>query len=98
MRYSLVRRVRVPTSALELQVIAGSDGSTWIRVSDDIRLLRVWSALETGAGVVPTDEVVEVIAVGMTASTPRLLLNHLRFSGWDLWPGIPSPLGSYLAG
>jgi hypothetical protein len=96
MTYTLAARWRVPETTYELQRIDGKDGSVWIRVSRDGNLVAVFSAAREGPGVMPVQRVVEVLAEASTAGKPEVLINALRFHGWDFWPAIPLPLGDYL--
>jgi hypothetical protein len=95
MTYTLAARWRVPETAYELQRIDGEDGPVWIRVSRDGNLVAVFSAVRGGPGVMPVQRVAEVLAEASTARKPEVLINALRFHGWDFWPAVPLPLGDY---
>jgi hypothetical protein len=94
--YTLTARWHVPQTEYELQRIDGEDGSVWIRVSRDANLVAVFSTARAGRGAVPVGRVVAVLAEASTARRPEVLINALRFHGWDFWPAVPLPLGDYL--
>lgn len=96
MTYHLRSRWAVPDSEYELQQIDGSDGSVWIRIGSGAGLLAVFSAAKQGAGVMPKARVVNVLAEAATARNPPVIVNALRFIGWEFWPAMPAPLKNYL--
>ncbi len=98
MNFRVKTRYSITNTHYELQEIEGSDGSVWIRVSADSALLAVFSAERQGPGVMPKDRVVIVLAEAATARDPRIIINALRFLGWDFWPATPQPLRDYLMG
>jgi hypothetical protein len=96
MTYKVTARWHVPETAYEVQRIKGDDGSVWIRVSRGESLVAVFSSAREGPGVIVAQEVMEVLAEATTARKPEVLINALRFFGWDFWPAVPVPLADYL--
>lgn len=96
MTYHLRARWSIPGTSYELQQIDGSDGSVWIRISNEAALLAVYSAVRLGPGVMPKDRIIKVLAEAATAHNPSVIINALRFHGWEFWPGGPAPLVDYL--
>jgi hypothetical protein len=96
MTYSIAARWHIPGTRYESQRIDGDDGSVWIRLSRDGELVAVFSAAREGPGVMPVQRVAEVLAEATTARRPEVLINALRFPGWEFWPAVPVPLADYL--
>jgi hypothetical protein len=96
--YQLRASWAIPDTGYELQEIQGSDGSIWLRTSQDNVLLAVFSAAKQGPGVMPAERVEAVLAEAMTARKPHVIINALRFLGWEFWPATPIPLKGYLHG
>jgi hypothetical protein len=65
-------------------------------MSHDAALLAVFSAARQGPGVIPVERVMAVLAEAATARNPRVIINALRFLGWEFWPAVPLPLKDYL--
>lgn len=95
MTYRLQVRWRIPATVYELQEIQGSDESVWLRINQNDEFLAVFSAAKQGPGVMPKERVVAVLAEAATARRPPVIINALRFMGWEFWPAIPLPLKDY---
>jgi hypothetical protein len=96
MKYHLRIRWFIPGTNYEMQQIEGPDGSVWIRISTGSMLLAVFSAAVQGPGVMPVQRVFNVLAAAATARNPQVIINALRFLGWEFWPAVPAPLKDYI--
>lgn len=94
MNGSVLRSLGIRGLPFEAQLLRAAD-RLWVRVTDNDTIVRYWSGLEV-LGAVPPDEVLTTVVWAITARRPHVVLDHLRFPGWEYWPGRPNPIGAYL--